>query len=75
MQPMNPELEEFKAWFGPNFTRVRQEHGFTTALLAKELQIPLKHLLEIEAGRVIPKMSTLLVVARVLKVRLRKFFP
>lgn len=71
---VNPELDEFKKWFGPRLTELRQQHGFTAPRLAKEALIAIGHLRDMEACRVVPRIETLLAMARVMKISVRRFF-
>lgn len=72
---VNPALDEFKAFFGPQLTALRQRHGYTTSVLAKETAMPCHYIERLEAGLVVPRIETLLALAKALDVSVKKFFP
>lgn len=72
---MIPSLENFKASFGPHLQQLRQQHGLTTSMLAKKVEMSCHYIERMEEGLVAPRVETLLALADALKIHPRKLFP
>jgi len=67
------ESEYLKA-IGENITRIRKKRGMTTVQLADECDMEKSNLIPIEKGRINATATTLLKIAKALKVEVREFF-
>lgn len=67
------EKEQLKE-FGDNLRRLRKERGLSMETLANIAEIELSQIYRIETGKINPKLTTLLVIAKALEVSPRELF-
>ena len=61
--------------FGENLRRIRNEKNITMQQLANQAEIELSQIYRIEAGKINPKLTTLLKIAKGLNVLPADLFP
>jgi transcriptional regulator with XRE-family HTH domain len=68
------ESDELKR-FGENLRRIRNEKNITMQQLANQAEIELSQIYRIESGKINPKLTTLLKIAKGLNVPAADLFP
>ena len=73
--PLNPsEILTIKD-FGENIRRIRLEKQWTMEYLANEANVELSQIYRIEKGKINPKLTTIIILCRALKVSPNSVIP
>ena len=60
--------------FGENLRRIRNEKNLSMETLANEAEIEISQIYRIEIGRINPKLTTIINIAKALKISPKDFF-
>ena len=60
--------------FGQNLRKIRKEKGISMQQLAHQAEIELSQIYRIETGKINPKLSTIINIAKALNVNPKEFF-
>ncbi|HEY2296117.1 MAG TPA: helix-turn-helix transcriptional regulator [Jatrophihabitans sp.] len=75
MAALTPRLQQWRATFGDNLRRLREQRGFSQELLAERAGVDRKLIYRTELGQTSPRLDAVVQIATALGIAVRDLMP